>query len=145
MSSKSGLKFLKVKSSTLLSDLYFFHLLFTLYICYFVLQALLFVINLLLVITGTALLCAGIWLCSNSTISQFTGDSSLKSIQSIIYTASYILIAYGGSTFLVAMCGCCNIFHTNQVSLQSLTASITRSCIKYTHNNTTLLGLMGTK
>jgi len=80
-------------------------------------QVALIAINIVFFLAGIGILSIGLWLRIDQTLNRFTDEESLQEFQSALYTAAYLLIAFGAFTFLVGMTGCCGALCESKVWL----------------------------
>jgi len=72
-------------------------------------------VNIIFFLAGAAILGVGIYTLVNTTLHQFKGDVTLDNLKSTLYIGAYVLIAFGGFTFLVGFCGCCGAIRDSKV------------------------------
>lgn len=76
-------------------------------------------------LAGAAVLGVGLWIKFDKFIQNTAAAAGLDMLIQPLYTASYVLMAFGAFTFVIGFCGCCGALKESKVRM--ITCKLSKS------------------
>lgn len=78
-------------------------------------QAVLFTLNVIFFLAGALVAGVGLWVRFDPQLKSYATAVGISLTTGQLYIAAYVLIAFGGFTFIAGFCGCCGAIRESKV------------------------------